>query len=88
VSARRVVPERRICTCPVRGRVGFSAAPHLSRVVTPWDTRAWRARKAACLGTEVALAYVLDVANTFQPELNESASEFLSSGVELERGIS
>jgi hypothetical protein len=57
-------------------------------VVTPWDTRAWRARKAACLGTEVALAYVLDVANTFQPELNESASEFLSSGVELERGIS
>jgi hypothetical protein len=57
-------------------------------VVTPWDTRAWRARKAACLGTEVALAYVLDVANTFQPELNESASEVLRSGVELERGLS
>jgi hypothetical protein len=36
----------------------------------------------------VALAYVLDVANTFQPELNEPASGFLSSGVELERSIS
>jgi hypothetical protein len=57
-------------------------------VVTPWATRAWRARKATCLGTEVALAYVLDVANTFQPELNESASEVLRSGVELERGLS
>ena len=41
-----------------------------------------------CLGTEVALAYVLDVANTFQPELIESAPGFLSSGVELERSIS
>jgi hypothetical protein len=57
-------------------------------VVTPWATLAWRARKVTCLGTKVALAYVLDVANTFQPELNESASEFLSSGVELERSIS
>lgn len=87
MSARRVVPERQICVSSTRSSRLLGVA-HLSRVVTPWATLAWRARKVTCLGTKVALAYVLDVANTFQPELNESASEFLSSGVELERSIS
>jgi hypothetical protein len=56
-------------------------------MVIPWATRAC-ALEATLRRDRGALAYVLDVASTFQSKLIESAPGSFSGGVELEWSIS